>query len=201
MFQVRIHGRGGQGVVTASEMLALAAFDEGLHAQAFPSFGSERTGAPVASFVRLSDDPIRVHEPVMDPDAVIVQDVTLLGQVSVFAGLRRSGFVVVNSSRSVEELGICPELQAEHPGHVVCVPASEIAQRHLGRPVPSAALLGAFAALTGQVGIAALTAAVEERLPGPVGASNAAAAVETFELVRDSRAPAGPSGADRAQTA
>ena len=101
----------------------------------------------------------------MDPDAVIVQDVTLLGQVSVFAGLRRSGYVVVNSSRTVEELGICSELQAEHPGHVVCVPASEIAQRHLGRPVPSAALLGAFAALTGQVGIAALTAAVRSGRP------------------------------------
>ena len=148
MFQVRIHGRGGQGVVTASELLALAGFVEGMHAQAFPSFGSERTGAPVASFVRLSDDPIRAHEPVVAPDAVIIQDVTLMRQVDVLAGLRSDGYVVVNSTRSVAELAICPDLDRQYPGHVVTVPASEIALRHLGRPLPSGAMLGAFAAVT-----------------------------------------------------
>jgi len=79
MFQVRIHGRGGQGVVTAAELLSVAAFSEGHHAQAFPSFGSERTGAPVVSFCRISEVAIRSHDPVAEPDAVIVQDVTLLG--------------------------------------------------------------------------------------------------------------------------
>ena len=88
MFQVRIHGRGGQGVVTAAEMLSLAAFDEGRHAQAFPSFGSERNGAPVVSFCRIDDRPIRLREPVSAPDALIIQDPTLLHQVDVFAGLR-----------------------------------------------------------------------------------------------------------------
>ena len=88
MFQVRVHGRGGQGVVTAAELLASAAFREGRHAQAFPSFGSERTGAPVVSFCRIDDLPIRTHEPVTEPDAVIVQDPTLLHQVELFAGLR-----------------------------------------------------------------------------------------------------------------
>ncbi len=81
MFQVRIHGRGGQGVVTAAEMLSLAAFDEGRFAQAFPSFGSERTGAPVVSFARIDDREIRLREPVMQPDALIIQDPTLLHQV------------------------------------------------------------------------------------------------------------------------
>ena len=184
MFQVRIHGRGGQGVVTASELLALAGFVEGMHAQAFPSFGSERTGAPVASFVRLSDDPIRAHEPVVTPDAVIIQDVTLMRQVDVLAGLRSDGYVVVNSTRSVAELAICPDLDCQYPGHVVTVPASEIALRHLGRPLPSGAMLGAFAAVTRAITIRSLVAAIDERLPGPVGLQNAAAATESYEFVR-----------------
>ena len=87
MFQVRIHGRGGQGVVTAAEMLSVAAFEDGEHAQAFPTFGSERTGAPVVSFCRIDDQPIRVREPISEPDALIIQDPTLLHQVEVFSGL------------------------------------------------------------------------------------------------------------------
>ena len=89
MFQVRIHGRGGQGVVTAAELLSMAAFAEGRHAQAFPSFGSERMGAPVVSFCRIDDRPIRTREPVMAPDALVIQDVTLIHQVDLFAGLTR----------------------------------------------------------------------------------------------------------------
>jgi pyruvate ferredoxin oxidoreductase gamma subunit len=85
MFQVRFHGRGGQGVVTAAELLASAAFSEGRHAQAFPSFGSERMGAPVMSFCRIDDQPIRTHEPVAEPDALIIQDPTLLHQADLFA--------------------------------------------------------------------------------------------------------------------
>ncbi len=90
MFEVRIHGRGGQGVVTAAELLSVAAFDEGRHAQAFPTFGSERTGAPVVSFCRIDDRPIRIREPIAEPDALIVQDPTLLHQVDLFAGLGRT---------------------------------------------------------------------------------------------------------------
>ena len=84
MYQIRIHGRGGQGVVTAAEMLALAGFMEGHNAQAFPSFGSERTGAPVVAFARLSPSEIRLREPVLEPDAVLIQDRTLLESVNVF---------------------------------------------------------------------------------------------------------------------
>src|SRR6187200_1944760 len=97
MFQVRIHGRGGQGVVTAAELLSVAAFDEGRYAQAFPSFGSERTGAPVVAFCRIDDRPIRLREPITDPDALIVQDVTLLRQLDLFAGLRPGGYALLNS--------------------------------------------------------------------------------------------------------
>src|SRR5512133_2551521 len=91
MFQVRIHGRGGQGVVTAAELLSLAAFDEGRHAQAFPTFGSERMGAPVTAFCRIDDRPIRAREPIAEPDALIIQDPTLLNQVAVFSGLSPDG--------------------------------------------------------------------------------------------------------------
>ena len=100
MFQVRIHGRGGQGVVTAAELLSVAAFDEGRHAQAFPSFGSERTGAPVVSFCRIDDAPIRVREPIAEPDALIVQDPTLLHQVDLFGGLGADGYVLINTPRA-----------------------------------------------------------------------------------------------------
>src|SRR3954449_12068352 len=106
VFAVRIHGRGGQGAVTAAEMLSVAAFDEGRHAQAFPTFGSERTGAPVVSFCRIDDRPIRLREPITEPDALIVQDPTLLHQVNLFAGLAADGFLLVNTSRTLEELGL-----------------------------------------------------------------------------------------------
>src|SRR5436309_8258055 len=113
MFELRIHGRGGQGVVTAAELLALAAFLEDRHAQAFPSFGSERTGAPVVSFCRIDERPIRVREPIVAPDAVIIIDPTLLHQVEVFGGLRAEGYVLINSARELDGLGLA-ELRVSH---------------------------------------------------------------------------------------
>ncbi len=97
---VRFHGRGGQGVVTAAEMLSVAAFDEGRHAQDFPSFASERTGAPVVAFWRIDDKEIRLCEPIVTPDAVIIQDPTLLHQVDCFAGLQHDGYILINTGKS-----------------------------------------------------------------------------------------------------
>ncbi|MFI6559416.1 2-oxoacid:acceptor oxidoreductase family protein [Streptomyces sp. NPDC050534] len=179
MFQVRIHGRGGQGAVTAAELLSVAAFMEDRHAQAFPSFGSERTGAPVVAFCRIDDRPIRVREPVMQPDALIIQDPTLLHQVNVFDGLRPDGAVLINSPRSAAELGL-----TEFTGRALTVPATALAVRHFGRPVPNAVLLGGLAALTGCVTIESLTTAVCERFPGDLGQANAAAAREAYDHVR-----------------
>ncbi|WP_367325266.1 2-oxoacid:acceptor oxidoreductase family protein [Streptomyces sp. HUAS ZL42] len=187
MFQVRIHGRGGQGAVTAAELLSVAAFVEGRHAQAFPSFGSERTGAPVVAFCRIDDRPIRVREPVTVPDALVVQDATLLHQVNVFEGLRPDGSVLINSPRTIAELGLA-ELAADVPhGRALTVPATAPALRRFGRPVPNAVLLGGLAALTGCVLISSLTTAIEERFPGELGAANAAAAREAFDHVRAQR--------------
>jgi pyruvate ferredoxin oxidoreductase gamma subunit len=188
MFQVRIHGRGGQGVVSAAEMLSLAAFDEGLFAQAFPSFGSERMGAPVTAFCRFDRREIRSREPVMAPDALIVQDPTLLHQVEVFAGLSPKGYILLNSSRGFEQLGL-GDFVRDFPAERRCtVPASEIAQRHVGRPLPNAALLGAFAAITGQISIDAVCAAICRKFRGKVGDANARAAREAYESVRSTLA-------------
>ena len=113
MYQIRIHCRGGQGVVTAAELLATAAIADGAWAQAFPSFGSERTGAPVAAFCRISDAPIRTREPVTDPDCVIVQDATVGEHVDVLAGLRPGGRVLVNSAMPVTLSTSAPVLAVE----------------------------------------------------------------------------------------
>ncbi len=178
MFQVRIHGRGGQGVVTAAELLSVAAFNQGRHAQAFPSFGSERTGAPVVAFCRIDDRPIRVREPILAPDALIVQDPTLLHQVDLFAGLRSGGRVLLNSTRAADRLGL-----ADLDASVITVPASEIAREHLGRPLPNAALLGAFAAVSGLVTLDSVAGAIRERFPSALAEANIAAATAAHALV------------------
>ena len=181
MLQVRIHGRGGQGVVTAAEMLSIAAFEQGRHAQAFPSFGSERTGAPVVAFCRIDDRPIRSHEPISHPDALIVQDPTLLHQVDVFGGLRDGGSGLINTSRAIADLGLADMAERFR---LLTVPATDLAREHLGRPIPSAALLGAFAAASGYVGIDAVAAAIRERFTGTVAEGNVAAATAAHDLIR-----------------
>jgi pyruvate ferredoxin oxidoreductase gamma subunit len=183
VFQIRIHGRGGQGVVTAAEILSVAAFDEGRHAQAFPSFGSERTGAPVVSFCRFDDREIRTHEPVMEPDAVIIQDVTLIHQVDLFSGLSPDGYVLINTSNSFSDLGFGDFFDRFHTERLMTCPATDIALEHLGRPLPNAALLGGFAALTGEITWDAIDKAVREHFSGRVGERNAEAVKAAFDFV------------------
>ena len=184
MLQVRIHGRGGQGVVTAAEMLSVAAFDEGRHAQAFPSFGSERTGAPVVAFCRIDDREIRLREPIMEPDALIIQDPTLLHQVDVFAGLKPDGYILINTNKSFEELGL-GDFVRERPAERLCiVPATELALKHVGRPVPNVPLLGGFAAISGVIRLESVIKAIRDRFAGKVAEGNIAAATEAFNIVK-----------------
>lgn len=183
MLDVRIHGRGGQGAVTTAEMLSLAAFREGRHSQAFPSFGSERTGAPVVAFCRIDSRPIRSREPIVEPDALIIEDVTLVHQVDLFAGLGPDGYVLVNTSRSFEELGLTGLVERFSPERLVCVPATEIALEHIGRPLPNAVLLGGFAALCEVVSLEAVAMAVRERFGRVLAESNVAAASDAAERV------------------
>ena len=159
MIQVRIHGRGGQGVVTAAEMLSVAAFLEGRHAQAFPSFGSERTGAPVVAFCRIDDKEIRLREPIQTPDILIVQDATLFKSLDVLEGLSPAGYLLVNTARSLSEIHLDAAVARLPKSHVQAVPATELALTHIRRPAPNTALLGAFTALTDIVTLDSVIAA------------------------------------------
>jgi pyruvate ferredoxin oxidoreductase gamma subunit len=184
MFQVRIHGRGGQGVVTAAELLSVAAFLEGRHAQAFPTFGSERTGAPVVSFCRIDDREIRSREPISEPDALIVQDPTLLHQVNLFEGLSPDGYMLINTTRSFDELGLGEFVKQFRQDRLLTVPAAELAREHLGRPIPNAALLGGFAALSGLITIGSVAEAIRDRFAGRMADGNVAAAEAAFDFVQ-----------------
>lgn len=183
MFETRIHGRGGQGVVTSAELLSVAAFKEGAHAQAFPSFGSERTGAPVVSFCRIDDHVIRTREPISHPDALIIVDPTLLHQVDLFSGLKPDGFLLINSTRDLGELHLGELAERFLPERICTVSATELARQYLGKPLPNAAMLGAFAALTQVVSLACVTAAISERFEGELAANNILAARAAYQLV------------------
>ncbi|MCL4747725.1 MAG: 2-oxoacid:acceptor oxidoreductase family protein [Burkholderiaceae bacterium] len=185
MFQIRFHGRGGQGVVTAAEMLSIAAFLQGRHAQAFPSFGSERTGAPVVAYCRIDNREIRLREPIMEPDALIVQDPTLLHQVDVFSGLRPEGYMLINSNRGFDDLGLGEFVRGFRHERLLTVPATELALKHLGRPLPNAVLLGGFAAISGLVTLDSVNAAIRCKFSGKVAQDNIAAAAEAYQFVRE----------------
>lgn len=160
MLEIRIHGRGGQGNVVAAYLLAGAAFAAGRHCQAFPSFGAERRGAPVAAFVRVGDAPIRHRCQVRAPDFLIVQDPTLLHLPATLAGLKPGGGVLVNATQT-------PALPAgAEVGRLLALPATQLAREHLGRPVPNTALLAAFLSLTGLFGIEHLIETLAERFRG-----------------------------------
>ena len=175
MYQVRLHGRGGQGVVTAAELLAAAAIADGSYAQAFPSFGSERTGAPVAAFCRIDDKPIRSREPVADPDAVLVLDPTLLGQPFIFDGLKFGGLALINAPGTTAASSM--------PGvRVYAVPATQIARERIGRPLPNAAMIGAFAAI-GVATLDSVRAAISARFSGAVAEANIQAAIDAHDCL------------------
>ena len=171
--------------MTGAEMLSIAAFLGGRHAQAFPSFGSERTGAPVVAFCRLDDQEIRLREPIMQPDALIIQDATLLHQVDVFSGLKKDGYILINTTRTFEALGLGEFARDFRPERLLTVPASELAMKHVGRPVPNVPLLGAFAALGGLITLDAVQAAIREKFKGAVAQGNMEAAREAYEIVME----------------
>lgn len=182
MRQVRIHGRGGQGVVTAAEMLARAGFLAGHEAQAIPSFGSERTGAPVVSTCRFSDRPIRTREPVLTPDVVLVQDPTLLATDRPFVGLATGGLAVVNTTH--DEAWVRHETGATDTDiQIITVPALDLALEYLKAAKPAAAMLAAYAAATGDISLEAVQQVFRDRFAGRVGQANARVAQEAFDHV------------------
>jgi len=181
MFQLRIHGRGGQGVVTAAELVSIAAFIEGKHAQAIPSFGSERMGAPVVAYARIDEAPIEITEPVMSPDLLIIQDPTLFHAIDVFTGLVADGFVLINTGRPLSDLHIQDVVDRLPAHHVATVAATELALRHLDRPTPNTVLLGALTALTDVLRLDSVIGAIEQKFSGDVARRNIEAARAAYE--------------------
>lgn len=183
MLEIRFHGRGGQGAVKASDILAMAAFAEGKEVQAFPFFGVERRGAPVTAFTRISDEEIRIHCYIYEPDVLIVLDPTLIGSVPLTEGLQPNGKIIINTVRKPEEF---PFPKVENP-IVYTVDCSSIALKYgLGTkeaPIVNTAILGAVAKATGLVSIQSTMDAIRERIPVK-REENAQAAKETYEKVQ-----------------
>jgi pyruvate ferredoxin oxidoreductase gamma subunit len=160
MTEIRIHGRGGQGNVIAAYILAQAAFECGKFAQAFPSFGPERRGAPVTAFVRITGVPVHRHCQVLAPAFLILQDHALLHAAGITQGLLPHGKILVNWSRP-----IAPATAGN--GHqVVVIPAASLAMEYLGKPVPNTALLAALLTLTEMLPLQALERALALRFAG-----------------------------------
>jgi pyruvate ferredoxin oxidoreductase gamma subunit len=179
MIEIRIHGRGGQGSVTAAELLAVAAFDDGREAQAFPAFGVERRGAPVMAFCRIDSEPIRIRSQIYEPDYVIVQDLTLMDTVDVLAGLKADGTVLINTERDAAGLAL------KTSARVVTFPATKIALEELGRPIMNTAIMGAFAGVSGAISFEAIERSIRHRFPGELGDRNVRAAQRAHELMKE----------------
>lgn len=161
MQQIRIHGRGGQGVVTAAELIAIAAFKSGKQAQAFPSFGVERTGAPIEAYARIDDKPIRTREHVYAPDVLIIQDASLLGSVDVSHGATNKTLMIINTAKTKEQIKTFKIKLPEK--NIYLIDATKIAMETLGKNIVNTVILGAFAKSTGMVGLDALKKAIEEK--------------------------------------
>ena len=179
MIEVRIHGRGGQGNVVAAYLLATTAINEGWHAQAFPAFGAERRGAPVVAFVRISHTPIRRRCQVVSPDFLVIQDEALMGIPGITDGLKADGGILLNTARSSDSYA------RDIDSSLVTLPATQLAQQYLGRPVPNTALLSAFLKLTDLLPQPALIKSLEERFKGPVLEKNIALIEAAAETIPD----------------
>lgn len=177
MKEIRLHGRGGQGSVTAAELIAVAAFEDKRFSQAFPAFGVERRGAPVMAFARIADRPIRIRSQIYEPDYVVVQDVTLLDVVDVASGLKADGKIIINTDKPKENLKL--NTKAE----IITIDATKIAMEILGRPIVNTTMLGAFCGATKEVSLESLNKAISERFKGELGKKNLAAIKTAYEGV------------------
>jgi pyruvate ferredoxin oxidoreductase gamma subunit len=163
--------------VTAAELIAFAAFEGGVYAQAFPAFGVERRGAPVQAFVRFSDAKIRLRSQIYEPDYIIVQDPTLIGDVDVFMGMKSGGIAIINTEK--------PDFDSNVPEgvKVYAIDATTIALEELGVPITNTTLMGAFAAATGEIKLESLEHALRNRFSGSMADKNVKAAARAYNLV------------------
>lgn len=176
MIEIRIHGRGGQGVVTAAELIGAAAFFEGKFSQAFPSFGVERRGAPIEAYTRIAEEPILLHSQIYEPDCIIVEDPSLIGVIDVLSGAKKNTLIIVNTEKTIEELGLPLEKKIQ------TIPATKIALDILGKPIINTILLGAFAGIYKIIKPASLKKAIEEKFKGEMAEKNIKAMNEAYRL-------------------
>ena len=179
MLEIRWHGRGGQGAVTSVELLALSAIGEGKFAQGFPSFGPERRGAPVAAFNRVDDKKIKIRSGIYTPDVVVVLDESLIAMVDVAEGLKRTGTLIVNTTRNLKEL----RANIKFEGRIAVCDATGIAWKELGVPITNTTMLGAVIKVTGVVNLSSLDNPLQSRF-GRLGIKNQTAARRAYEEVR-----------------
>ncbi len=170
MKEVRLHGRGGQGVVSAAQLLADAAVLEGKYVQAFPEFGAERSGAPIAAYARLSDAPIEIHSFIRNPDVVLVCDRSMAFFKGTAQGLSKDGWFICNYDGAPEELRA--KLALDPSVKIVTLDATGIAMKALGKDYPNTPMLGALLKATGIVGLESLEKAIAQRFKGGVLAGN-----------------------------
>lgn len=186
MIEIRFHGRGGQGAVKASDIFAKAAFEEDRQVQSFPFFGVERRGAPVTAYTRISDDEIRIHCYIYEPDVVVVLDPTLIGAVPLTEGLKENGKILLNTARPPKDF---KDMAEGVPGvKIYTVDATKIALKHgLGSesaPIVNTAILGALAKATGMASIDNVMKSIKQTIPVKQD-DNATAAKEAFEAVNE----------------
>lgn len=178
MKEIRIHARAGQGAITTASLLGYAYFNKGMYPYAFPHFGAARMGAPMNAFVRVDSKPVRLRSQIYEPDYVIIMDPTLTRGFNCFSGLKEDGIAIVNEKEGMET----PKVKAKQK--IFAVPANNIALKHIGRPLGNTALLGAFCAATGELGLEDLLIAVKKRFTGKAQEANINSAKEGFEFIK-----------------
>jgi len=178
MKEIRIHARAGQGAITTASLLGYAYFHKGSYPYAFPHFGAARMGAPMNAFVRVASPPVRLRSPVYGPDYVIIVDSTLMRGFNCFSGLQDNGIAIVNAKEGFQ----IPKVKATQK--VYCIPANEIAMKTIGRPLGNTALLGAYAAATGEIDLDTLNEAIKKRFAGKAQAGNIEAVKQGYEFIK-----------------
>ncbi|MCS7130835.1 MAG: pyruvate ferredoxin oxidoreductase subunit gamma [Archaeoglobaceae archaeon] len=181
LVEVRFHGRGGQGVVTAADFLAVAGFKEGYYTLSFPTFGAEKRGTPVASFLRISDEQIVVRDEVYNPDYVVVLDPSVFEAVNVVAGLKNNGMVIANYPKGSEDLK--RELKIENK--VFTINATKFSMKILGRPITNTTMVGAFVGATDILKLKTLKDTVEELFEPPLAEKNKLLIEEAYKYMKE----------------
>lgn len=179
MKEIRIHARAGQGAITTATLLGYAYFLKGMYPYAFPHFGAARMGAPMNAFVRVDSKPVRLRSQIYEPDYIIIMDATLMRGFNCLSGLKDKGIVVVNQRQGMEK----PKVSASQK--ILVVPANDIAVKAIGRPLGNTALIGAFAAATGELKLDTVLEAIKKRFSGKALEGNIEAVKQGFAFIEN----------------